>query len=935
MARLSDIGATVMKKTYRLILIFAAVNIFALLLTCKQAAAQPKVDLLVEPARQIIFIGAERKEIQLIARVEQQGLQFAWALDGPGTLAGDATSMGIFYLPPETVATPSARAIMTVSVTNEQGETAAASITFELMPATPAPPPAAIIGSCAEAILATDRTGKLDAPSALKVMRQDTPVYQDAASSAATARTLDFNKNLQLLDFRGTRVQVAPETTLAPLGWVERSALLCSLAPLKGDSGLEQKFYIRTATEIRSAKPTTVKAYPAPDLQDCQNQCREISRFSGYFVFARDEQQRSYLLSETYKLDATARLVGWVSSENGFVWDTAYGLRPKEDLVFPAGTNLNGNEVGGEERTVCAYKDIAAALADPVGACLPILGGDRWFLSEHRIPLLERVEQDGRAFYKVVLPLAGTGAKYDKATGKISIIEPGEFMENPGIASLANMKHVDVMFLIDGTKSMARHLEAVRGSRENGEEGVVQKIITSLQQDDAFKEAQFRFGFRMYRDAYAGAQEFGEGLPLASQCDVTSDAQAQNLRDFAAALDRVIVTDETNEDYAENLFGGLRQAIRDLAPCPQNTKLLFIIGDCGYDADAQRRRGVTPVELRTLVERLKGAADLKNIVTFFLQTPPNPQVPKNPQEYARAYTLFTGQARHLLTQVLGAGRNNEFPNYFLTTDAADVNAKILAGVKQFSNTAVINELVLDLRGGTALQAAIERLKGSAEYNNLPGLFWDLVEQGSCRQLGEQCQQRIYDTIVEGYLPVSEDLVEDVWLKSEDLDAWTNLLRDFDTNQLSGLAGAELRQTFVFALRDALEKVIRKPRYEDTGEPLAVYLKRKGGLPVSDASPLFRYSLEDLLDPDAVPDCELVCLVSWVQSVKQMLNIIYHGDLQPIYNAEKFPGDCPTCQNIPFITGDIKSAPLGVNPDMRYNHSFQKANIYWTPKKFLP
>jgi hypothetical protein len=67
----------------------------------------------------------------------------------------------------------------------------------------------------------------------------------------------------------------------------------------------------------------------------------------------------------------------------------------------------------------------------------------------------------------------------------------------------------------------------------------------------------------------------------------------------------------------------------------------------------------------------------------------------------------------------------------------------------------------------------------------------------------------------------------------------------------------------------------------------------------------------------------------------MLNIVYHGDLRPMHTEEKFPGECPTGQNIPFISGDILSVPLGKNADMRYNHSFQKANVYWVPKKFLP
>lgn len=772
--------------------------------------------------------------------------------------------------------------------------------------------------------------GEIDRVHIVKILTQNTPVYQNA-TSLAVIDTLNFNTSLRVLALQGDRVQVGHVSTLTPLGWVDRSALLCGIAPLKSEkSGLEQKLYIRTATEVRQDTPSTVKAYPASDLQDCDGQCRELSRFEGYFVFDVDASRNSYLLSETYKLDDTSQLVGWVSGDNGFIWDTAYGLRPGEDLVFP-----EEHEMAGEERTVCAYQSLDDAVMYPQERCLPILGGDRWYLSEQRIPLLERVEHGGQTFYKVVLPLAGTGAEYQKEGGTIRIIEPGQIGREQDYGGLQSMKHVDVLFLIDGTKSMVHHLDAIKGSRERGIDGVVQQIMKTLQEDDAFQEAQFRFGFRIYRDTYAGDLELGEGLSLDNQCELTIENKERNLREFETTIDRVVVTEEAQDDYAENLFGGIRQAIRDLAPCSENTKLLFIIGDCGYDAEAQQQRDLTPIAMTDLVDRLRGNGEFKNIVTFFLQTPKDSASVGNPQEYERAYNLFTDQARSILTQIVGPERVNEIDNYLLTTDAADVNQKILNGVKQFSNTEVINELIVDLRGGTALKDAIQRLQGSEQYNNIPGLFWDLIEQGSCKQLGQQCQERLYDTVLDGYIPVSDDLVEDVWLKSDDLDTWLSLLRNFDNDQLLQLSGTELRQAFVNAMKDGLEKVIRKPLYEDTGEPLKDYLKRKGGLPVSDTSPLFRYSIADLQDPEAVPDCEIIRLAIWVNNSRQMLNVVYHGDLRPVYSEEPFPGECPTGAHIPFISGDIQSTPLGQNPDMRYNHSFQKANVYWVPKQFLP
>ena len=779
-------------------------------------------------------------------------------------------------------------------------------------------------GSCQSFQFPVAPDGSIDWPHTVKVLKQNTPVYPDATSGTPLEKaSLAFNKSLEVLNAEGARLQVRHLNSLDPLGWVNSDTLLCALYPQRSaTSGLEQKLYIKTATEVRKDKPAAVKAFPSSDLQGNDEEYHELSRFTGYFVFDYDPAHKSYLLGESYRLDETSDLVGWVSEENGFLWDTAYGLRPKENLVFPPEDPL-----AGQERTICAYMSIEDALADL--RCQPILGGTRWYLYQDRVPILDRVEQNKQSFYKVVLPLAGTGAKYEKTEGKIKIIEPGQFGESPGVSSVLSMKHVDILFLIDGTKSMEPYIEAVRGIREQGQKGVVQEIIKTLQGEEAFREAQFRFGFRIYRDDYAGDMNLGEGLPLDASCELTNEAKEANLQLFEQSIDRVMATTSDQDDYAENLYGGMRQAIRDLAACPDNTKLLFVIGDCGYDAQAQQ----TPLDPAEIIQRLKGAADLKNIVTFFLQTPNNRAGMKRPEEYDKAYNLFTEQAYQIIAEILGPERANEIENFLMTTTDAELPAKIINGVRQFSNTQAINELVLDLRGGTPLKDAIQRLQGSEEYKNIPGLFWDLVEQGSCAKLGEQCEQRIYDTILEAYIPVSEDIVEDVWLKSDDLERWKDLLRDFEN--VSNLSGTELRDTFVYALRDSVENVIRKPLYKDTNQSLKDFLKRKGGLPVRDNSPLFKYSIDDLRDPDTVPDCEIIRLAAWVNNVKQMLSIVLRGTDRPKYTEIKFPGTCPSGDTIPFIDGDINFVPLGDDPGMRYDHSFQKAHVYWVPKEFLP
>ena len=89
-----------------------------------------------------------------------------------------------------------------------------------------------------------------------------------------------------------------------------------------------------------------------------------------------------------------------------------------------------------------------------------------------------------------------------------------------------------------------------------------------------------------------------------------------------------------------------------------------------------------------------------------------------------------------------------------------------------------------------------------------------------------------------------------------------------------------------------------------------------------------------MDPELVPNCEILRLASWVQNAKQMLAIANKGDRRPVFKEVKYPGECPGGRDIPFIDGDIGQRPFG-DEDMNYGHSFQKAKIFWIPKNFLP
>jgi formylglycine-generating enzyme required for sulfatase activity len=113
-------------------LMLIALTFFTMLSLCQHVAAQPTVKLVVDPDIRTITIGKSTQEIAIIARTDKQDVQFAWNLKGPGTLAGDNTSPGVLYIPPDTIANTTS-AVITVVVTDGKGQTATGNITLILL----------------------------------------------------------------------------------------------------------------------------------------------------------------------------------------------------------------------------------------------------------------------------------------------------------------------------------------------------------------------------------------------------------------------------------------------------------------------------------------------------------------------------------------------------------------------------------------------------------------------------------------------------------------------------------------------------------------------------------------------------------------------------------------------------------------------------------
>ncbi|KPA11051.1 conserved hypothetical protein, secreted [Candidatus Magnetomorum sp. HK-1] len=781
-------------------------------------------------------------------------------------------------------------------------------------------------GSCDCKRFNLPESGDVNFTWTVKIKADDVPLFETSTDTNPKEK-LKFNQNFNIVKADGVRLQVQRHEDMTPYGWVERKNLLCALKPIKSKSGLDKKFYIKTATRVRSDKPATVKAYARPDSDICgSGGCRELARFDGYFIF--DESDGRYLLADAYKLRPENRLVGWVDADDGFIWDTAYGLRPKENLVFP-----KDNPKAGQERVVYAYLSEEEAIKRHNGR--PILGGERWYKYALRIPILSRQKN----LFKVVMPLAGVGVSQSDKFGRIVISDQRRKSTEKAIQNILNIKNVDVFFLIDGTRSIEPYLKSIKS--------VVTQLKTRISENPELGVITSRLGFGVYRDKYAEETELGYWHSFPEKCGMDKASIEENHKRFMDEMDMIIQAMlnyriKGDRNFEENTFGGIQKFVEnELSNCPDRLKILFVIGDHGYSAKNQKKLyDRKPVSESSLVNGLRGdqANGVMPVITYFIQTPYSQEQTAHLSKaaYKKAYKLFSKQAKSILTQLKKQTPKMELDRYLLQSDDKKIAQKVINGLSAFINpkaVSAVNEVILDLRGGASLAETIERWQGYNDFNNLPGLFWDLIANAGCKYLGDQCSSRIMDTILEGYIPISNDVVVDIWCTAEDLKKYRNIIEGIlDSSEYQH--GKFIRTELVYGLISTLQRLVPSPPPPETGETLIEYVRRISYLPIRQDSPLFRYSIQELEDRTKVPDCEIERLFSWIGNVNNFLYYIADNK-RPVYDVRKQPGSCASGNEIPYIVpGSILGKHFS-DSNMSYSHPLGGTTIYWIPKKYLP
>ncbi|HXI06891.1 MAG TPA: hypothetical protein VNJ49_11235 [Bradyrhizobium sp.] len=751
-------------------------------------------------------------------------------------------------------------------------------------------------------------------------LRLSTPVFQDSSGDARAAKTLGFSERVRIADpGEGTARLRIKDSSGQPVGWVERTAVLCGTFPLKdvGGTGLYKRIVVRTDTAVQGqVQPKKLYQTPATSDPRCEGPCAEVSRFQWYFIYA--EENDHYLISENANLGSSSgRLMGWLPKEDGYVWNTALGVRPKETLAGPDGVAVPGVP----EKYACAYRTMEELNAARPGDCNQILGGSRWFSLHVRMAM---VQQTQRA-YEVLFSNAGTAGR-----DNTSAIAQG-------------LNNLDVFFVLDGTKSMGNVISAVK---------TLMTQINSRMKSKINDGGVVRYGFRIYRDSNPKTKQDGvsnsEALPLSK-----TFCNKDNLSEFNTAFAPVRAYDpDEDDDFPENSLGALVQASDDISGCPNNAKLVFVIGDAGYDPDKQRSRSFAVWNEQQVAARFKsGGAGSKfgtPPIVVFIQPPRQTSGVSNQTNYDSAYSAFESQGKSILSQLYGGTKLSGFAtSNFLRLPAEVVGPgqqaaidTALQRIDASMNPAAISELTAGLQAGQSLEQIIERLRANSSLN-IPINYLQFVEESLCRRLGDQCRTQVLEAVNRAFVPADDKVVAEVLMSKDQLEKWQKILYLY--KNLSGnVAGRAGREQLINTMLAALATIIQVDMQND-GVKLSDKLQFGAGLPASGRSPLMQYSDSDLMDPNNVPTCEIDNLKSYAIKKYDVLDIPLKSDGKSRSNFIEalWPeGGCAMSAKgkaVPFVDGDVRPYNLNRSGQTNFSMMHKRGNdsFFWLPVNYLP
>lgn len=405
--------------------------------------------------------------------------------------------------------------------------------------------------------------------------RDDNLVYSQASSSSNVVTRLRFNQRVRIAQIKNGFALVYEESNVGlefpgisqnakakgALGWVDMEKLLLWRSCPANSHGILNKALLVFNLNKAGGNDIGFMCKNPDTKVGAEN---IVSTIDFYFVMKRDPKTGLVLLASQSSMDGDSDqvLYGWVSESSYTPWNQRSCLEYNWDPITIE-DHLKGKSASFYEDknlTVLASSGCKYGESQTGSLDTPYrIDGHRL-----RMPILDNDSGDDRLF-KITYFASPDGSYNMDEAAKL------EEQRNKILEEAANKtKNLNIIVVVDGTKSMDKHFAAL------------QPAIIDACRRYVSEKYKLKLGLVIYRD-YADKQYLVEQFPL------TEITDARLTDKFATGGDYGIKS-TPGDDYSEALYVGLEAALNTekMRYSKEESNLMIVVGDCGNRFDDTR-----------------------------------------------------------------------------------------------------------------------------------------------------------------------------------------------------------------------------------------------------------------------------------------------------------------------------------------------------------
>ena len=416
--------------------------------------------------------------------------------------------------------------------------------------------------------------------------RSDNTAYVSPSKSSGKAATLGFNQKVRIAsiknDFALVYVENKPGAVNYPqisgdtkcLGWVPMSNLLLWTSCPTNEYGIYRKaLIVRNLDMDRNASFGQISTDPNES-----NGVPLKASIDFHYIMkeSNNGSETRYLIAKYNKLDGTTDhvLEGWVSRNSFSAWNQRSCLEP----------NWNTDDVEyfvskGEKAWLCED----AGLSEKTQ---PWTYGQKnsegQASTQYRMPprAMRFPILDNDSHSETSFKITAFGSANGELGQQMVTMDKGKGVKEKHLQAAAN---INVIVVMDGTRSMGKYFSA---------------MAKAVQQATQYLEGKVSVGAVIYRDYTDGADNVVEYHRMTN----ATDASLQNFLKNIGRNGYGAASSDRDHTAWEAMYLGLKTALNPekMGYSPENSNLIFIVGDCGNDPADTR---VSQTEIQELAKK--------------------------------------------------------------------------------------------------------------------------------------------------------------------------------------------------------------------------------------------------------------------------------------------------------------------------------------------